>query len=139
MSHLHEPLLFERLRRSERILIAGAGGGFDIYAGLPLALCLRHQGKEVHLANLSFSYLGGTNASWLAPHVACVTPDVVGEDGYFPERTLARWLRGRGMPATVYALEKVGVRPMRKAYQALCDHLAPDSVVVVDGGTDILI
>ncbi|TMR93699.1 DUF1152 domain-containing protein [Nonomuraea basaltis] len=49
--------LSARLEASSRILVAGAGGGFDVYAGLPLALALREQGKEVHLANLSFSRL----------------------------------------------------------------------------------
>ena len=38
MFSLLEPPLFTRLRNARRILIAGAGGGFDIYAGLPLAL-----------------------------------------------------------------------------------------------------
>lgn len=32
----------------------GAGGGFDIYAGLPLALSLIHRNKRVQFANLSF-------------------------------------------------------------------------------------
>ena len=45
------------LGSAERVLVAGAGGGFDGYAGLPLALTLGRLGKEVHLANLSFSAL----------------------------------------------------------------------------------
>lgn len=49
--------LFARLDSAERILVAGAGGGFDIYAGLPVALSLLHQGKDVRLANLSRSAL----------------------------------------------------------------------------------
>ena len=39
---------------SENILIAGAGGGFDIYSGLPLYFHFHNQGKKVHLANYSF-------------------------------------------------------------------------------------
>ena len=54
MTNLFEPALLTRLKAAERILIAGAGGGFDIYAGLPIALALRAAGKEVHRANLSF-------------------------------------------------------------------------------------
>jgi len=38
---LSEPALFTRLKKADRMLIAGAGGGFDIYAGLPLAVALR--------------------------------------------------------------------------------------------------
>jgi hypothetical protein len=85
-----------------------------------------------------FSYLGGTTARWLAPHVATVTPDAEGEDRYFPERTLARWLKRNGFPSTVYAFEKVGVRRLTQAYRTLCTQLEIDAVVLVDGGTDIL-
>jgi len=37
------------------IFIAGAGGGFDVFSGLPLYFGLRAAGKKVTLANLSFS------------------------------------------------------------------------------------
>jgi len=138
MPSLAMPELFERLEGARNVLVAGAGGGFDVYAGLPIALHLMREGKNVSFANLTFSYLGGTTALRLTPHVAIVTPDVEGEDRYFPERTLARWLKSRGLPSTVYAFEKVGVRPLTEAYRTLCAHLAVDAVVLVDGGTDIL-
>jgi len=38
----------------------------------------------------------------------------------------------------VYALEKVGVAPLRRAWQALVERVDADAVVLVDGGTDIL-
>ncbi|GAB3876495.1 hypothetical protein GCM10029964_023510 [Kibdelosporangium lantanae] len=57
MFSLHEPPLFTRLAPASRVLVAGAGGGFDVYAGLPLAVGLTALGKEVHLANLSFADL----------------------------------------------------------------------------------
>ena len=44
-----------RLRDCERILVAGAGGGFDVLSGLPMAFALREQGKSVMLANLTFT------------------------------------------------------------------------------------
>ncbi len=55
MTTLHAHPLFDCLASARRILVAGAGGGFDVNAGLPLALSLMHQGKEVQLANLTFS------------------------------------------------------------------------------------
>ena len=116
---MHEPAIFKLLEGSRRVLVAGAGGGSDVYAGLPLAFMLREAGKEVVLANLSFSYLGGTTARRLAPAVACVTATTRGEENYFPEGTLARWLRARGESDVVYAFEKVGVRPLTAAYRAL--------------------
>ena len=70
---LLEPPLMSRLRRHDRILIAGAGGGFDVYAGLPLYVALRAAGRDVFLANLTFTYLGETDARYLAPHLALAT------------------------------------------------------------------
>ncbi|RVX47756.1 hypothetical protein EDD27_10705 [Nonomuraea polychroma] len=131
--------LSARLEASERILVAGAGGGFDVYAGLPLALALRDQGKEVHLANLSFSRLESLDIdAWLDEDVAVIGPDTASRDWYFPERALARWLDAQGLPATVYAFPKVGVRPLRAAYARLIGRLGVDTIVLVDGGTDIL-
>ncbi|WP_329494696.1 DUF1152 domain-containing protein [Kitasatospora herbaricolor] len=139
MTSLFEPQLLTRLLAADRILIAGAGGGFDVYAGLPLALALRQAGKEVHLANLSFSHLYGLDADvWLAPDVARIGPGTHSAEGYFPERTLARWLRLHGMPDTVWAFASVGVRPLRAAYRALVAELGIDAILLVDGGTDIL-
>lgn len=135
---LLEPPLLTRLGRHERILIAGAGGGFDVYAGLPLALALRRAGKQVSLANLTFTYLGETDATYLAPHLAVVTAATTGADRYFPERRLAEWLSEREQPSTIYTFEKVGVRPLRAAYARLVEELAIEAIVLVDGGTDIL-
>lgn len=139
MPSLAKPPLFEALAGARSVLIAGAGGGFDVYAGLPLAHALRGQRKQVHLANLSFSQLELLDFDvWFAPNVAAITPAVTGLDDYFPERTLASWLAANGMPSTVYALPRSGVQPLRAAYHALVEHLEVDAVVLVDGGTDIL-
>ncbi|GAA3198423.1 DUF1152 domain-containing protein [Dactylosporangium siamense] len=140
---------FEALDGAERILIAGAGGGFDVYAGLPLALSLRDEGRTVHLANLSIVNLYElARDDWLEPGIAAVTPDTAGFSDYFPERTLARWLAstrwsdGGGhlhqLPPTVYAFPRTGVRPLRSAYRRLAKRLRLDAIVLVDGGTDIL-
>ncbi|MCB1814680.1 MAG: DUF1152 domain-containing protein [Candidatus Competibacteraceae bacterium] len=138
MSTLRDNPILSRLADAQRIIVAGAGGGFDVYAGLPLALALHGAGKQVTLANLSFTYLRGTDATWLAPHICCVIANTKGEDRYFPERTLARWLVARGLEFPIFALEKVGVRRLRAAYQALAEHIQPDAIILVDGGTDIL-
>jgi hypothetical protein len=135
---LLEPPFIARLRRHERILIAGAGGGFDVYAGLPLYVALRAAGRQVFLANLTFTYLGETDARYLTPHLAVATVETTGGDRYFPERRLAEWLHDAGHPASVYVFEKVGVRPLRAAYEHLVRELGVGAVVLVDGGTDIL-
>ena len=116
----------------------GAGGGFDVYAGLPLYFALRAAGREVFLANLTFTYLGETDARYLAPHLAVGD---AGDDGRRPllPRAPAGRMAARGrVSAAVYAFEKVGVRPLRAAYRHLVGELDIDAVVLVDGGTDIL-
>jgi hypothetical protein len=127
------------LEQSQRILVAGAGGGFDVYAGLPVYARLRSLGKDVFLANLTFTYLGGTNARQVSRALYAVEPGTSGGDGYFPERTLARFLSGRGESVNVYAFDKLGVVPVREAYAHLVTSLALDAIVLVDGGTDILL
>lgn len=86
MFSLTEPAFFTRLRDARRVLVAGAGGGFDVYAGLPLALALASAGKEVHLANLSFADLHGLDLDvWPAPDVAAVRPETAARGDYFPD------------------------------------------------------
>jgi hypothetical protein len=137
---LATPPLFTALAPARSVLVAGAGGGFDVYAGLPLAIALWRTGVQVHLANLSFSQLELLDHdAWVADNVAAVTPETVSPDEYFPERALAQWLAAQDLPSTVYAFPKVGVQPLRAAYQHLVEHLGIDAVVLVDGGTDILL
>jgi hypothetical protein len=44
----------------------------------------------------------------------------------------------QGQPSTVHAFPRIGARPLREAYRALVRHLGVDAIVLVDGGTDIL-
>lgn len=127
------------VERSQRVLVAGAGGGFDVYAGLPIYERLRSLGKQVFLANLSFVSLGSTNAQALTRALYAVEPTTTGADLYFPERILAEFLSRRGQNVTVYAFEKLGVAPVREGYTHLVQSLDLDAIVLVDGGTDILL
>jgi hypothetical protein len=129
---------FDRLAGARRVLIAGAGGGFDVFAGVPLYAALRAQQKEVFLANLSFTYLGGTDAKIVTLGLQEVRSTTRGEERYFPELRLAQWLASRGEDDRVFAFEKMGVTPMRRAYDVLVRQLDVDAIVLIDGGTDIL-
>jgi len=127
------------LEASQNILIAGAGGGFDVYTGLPMYERLRSLGKRVYLANLSFTYLGGTSARPLTPALYAVDKTTTGEDMYFPERTLASFLSSRtGDHVTVYAFDRMGVAAIREGYRHLVQSLSLDAIILADGGTDIL-
>ncbi|ANZ39485.1 hypothetical protein BBK82_28990 [Lentzea guizhouensis] len=133
MSSLARPPLFARLEPARTVLVAGAGGGFGVFAGIPLGVALRDQGKRVHHANLTFTEPDRLDA-WVEPGLAAIAPDTTGEDAYFPERELTRFLGD-----TVHAFPRTGVRPLRAAYRTLVRRLGVDAVVLVDGGADILL
>ncbi len=129
---------FAELEQARTVLIAGAGGGFDVFSGLPLSFALKAAGKQVHLANLSFSHLDAATGRRLAPAALEVTADSQVTASYFPEYHLCRWFRRQGEEVAVHCLDRTGFLPLREAYQALATHLRPDTVVLVDGGTDSL-
>jgi hypothetical protein len=129
----------ERLESSERILLAGAGGGFDIFCGLPLYFALRKAGKEVHLASLSFSALSATKAKQLSPALFKVCADTAHSNDYFPEVYLSNWFReSEKKEVPVYCFTQSGVQPLATAYKVLVEKLNLDAIVLIDGGTDSL-
>jgi hypothetical protein len=129
---------FEKLESAQTVLLAGAGGGFDFFCGLPLYEMLRRAGKTVYLANLSFSDIMGAQGKMHSPTLLEVTADTLGNERYFPELHFCRWMRGRGEEVSVYAFEVEGVVPLRENYEILVEKLKPDAIVLVDGGTDSL-
>jgi hypothetical protein len=126
------------VENSQCALVAGAGGGFDVYAGLPIYERLRSLGKTVFLANLSFVSLGATSAQALTQALYAVEPTTTGQDLYLPERTLAQFLSRQRENVTIYAFEKLSVAPIREGYAHLVELLGLDAIILVDGGTDIL-
>jgi len=136
MDELRLPFAVEN---SQNVLVAGAGGGFDVYAGLPIYERLRSLGKKVFLANLSFVSLGTTSAQALTQALYVVGPTTTGQDLYFPERSLAQFLSRPGESVGIYAFEQLGVAPIREGYTQLVQSLGLDAIVLVDGGTDILL
>ncbi|WP_395743197.1 DUF1152 domain-containing protein [Prosthecobacter sp.] len=128
---------FTQLEPAKNVLIAGAGGGFDVFAGLPLFFWLRSQGKTVHLANWSFSDLSFCENKPL-PQLSVVRGNTSGSSEYFPEKYLAQWLESEGQDTPIHALQPGGVRPVRAAYEWLAATLNFDTLILIDGGTDIL-
>ena len=130
---------FKALKPAQRVLIAGAGGGFDVFSGLPIYFNLRAAGKEVFLANLSFSNLSRPGVGrQITPALVEVTADSEGSESYFPEKHLSAWFRQHGREVPVYSFHRTGPKPIIEAYAALAADLKIDTVVLVDGGTDSL-
>jgi hypothetical protein len=130
---------FSELEGSRNILIAGAGGGFDVFCGLPLFFWLKRAGRTVHLANLSFTELGFCDGERPVPSLVRVLAKTTGgSHDYFPEAYLASWLAARVGETPIYAIERRGVRPVLAAYEWMVQSLRPDTLILVDGGTDSL-
>jgi hypothetical protein len=138
---LNLPIL-DLVASCRNLLIAGMGGGFDIFCGLPLYLELRERGQRVHLANLSFSpFLQRAQGSTrLSPSLVGVTAAHKGVTIYFPELDLARWFaERRGEEVTVWGFANRGGHQMLQDYRTLVRHLELDGILLVDGGFDALI
>ena len=142
---LNLPIL-DKLADSKNILIAGCGGGFDVFCGLPIYFTLREMGKSVHLANYSFSSLGIvahycntiTLESTLLEGATADIPDDL-QLGYYPEGYLSRWFRDvDGNPTPIWMFSKVGPAILLKLYQILIEHLKIDAIILLDGGVDSL-
>ncbi|GGO30481.1 DUF1152 domain-containing protein [Deinococcus humi] len=131
------PPIFHKLEQAQTILLVGAGGGFDLFCGLPLYFALRAQGKHVVLANLSFSSLDLSNARLLGEALYEVRAQTQADLRYFPELHLARWL-AQTDAVPVYAFARTGVQPLLRAYQQLTELYGVDTVILIDGGTDSL-
>jgi hypothetical protein len=126
------------LSPAKTVLIAGAGGGFDVAHGIPLYLWLRSLGKQVVLANLSFSALSFTENVEICPDTYQITENSAEVD-YFPEKRILEWLRDRNESPAIYGFScKMGVAPLRRAYAEIIARHAVDSIVLIDGGTDSL-
>jgi len=120
--------LAEALAGKKRILLAGAGGGYDLLGAVPLYVALSASGeREVHLASLSFTYLNGLDGAIQQrryPNLYEVPALAATPDAYCPEAWLASWLSAAlGRTQSVWSFEKTGVRPLERAYRHLIERL----------------
>lgn len=138
---LNLPML-DRLAGCKSILIAGAGGGFDVFAGLPIYFTLRDLGYTVHLANYSFCdfVIAHAFSQPVVLHDGLVIgarPPVDAPLPYYAEGYLSRWFQEvRHEDVTVWMFAKTGVEPLVEGYAALTQHLGTDALILVDGGVD---
>jgi len=132
--------IFDQLTRCNNLLIAGMGGGFDLFCGLPVYFELQRRGQTVHLANFSFSDIETLkDGIRLSPTLVGVNAQQRDFAIYFPEFHLAQWFaEKRGQDITIWCFHKTGARPLLENYRLLVEHLSIDSILLIDGGVDSL-
>lgn len=145
MMKLNLPIL-DQLQDSKNILVAGCGGGFDVFCGLPIYFTLRDMGYTVHLANYSFTPVPivahycntiTLESTLLEGATADIPTDL--QLGYYPEGYLSRWfLEDRQEEIPIWMFAKVGPAMLTKLYQQLVAHLDIDAIILLDGGVDSL-
>ena len=142
---LNLPIL-DQLSNCKSLLIAGMGGGFDIFCGLPIFFELQHQiSGKIHLANLTFSNVVFSKAANLQG-LTILSPTLVGVHSttqelpvYFPELYLSQWFKEqRDEDVTLWCFKKTGVVNLLANYQILIKHLNIDGILLIDGGIDSL-
>ena len=131
----------DSLKQCDNLLIAGMGGGFDIFCGLPIYFELTKMGKKVHLANLSFSNIEDLKSTVkLTDTLAEVTSEISEESPYFPEKYLSEWFKEKhNKRQGIWCFHKTGAIDLVSNYQKLIAHLSIDGILLIDGGVDSLI
>lgn len=122
------------------VLVAGMGGGFDVFCGLPIFFELRRRGYTAHLANVSFSALPEyKEGEWLSQTLVGIGPAPQETSGYHPERFLARWFRDSlGEDRTLWCLDPGGAQTLADDFRRIVARLNIDAIVLIDGGMDSL-
>ena len=133
--------IIDHLESCNNILIAGMGGGFDVFCGLPIYFKLKNSKKDVHLANFSFSdvsnFSKGLRLSETLVGVDSEYDDLIFN---FPEIHLSRWFKEkRNEDVTIWCFQKTGTDPLLDNYKLLIEHLNIDTILLIDGGVDSLV
>lgn len=127
------------LAPGSNILVAGAGGGFDVICAMPVILSLRKAGHNVELANYSFTFLSKIRDA-LNPMDSLYgvnSSSKLTASDYCPEIHLARWWKNEfGEDKTIWCYSGVGVKPLSQIFQALEERLKLDAILILDGGVD---
>eukprot|EP01035_Chromulina_nebulosa_P060300 gene60300-82506_t len=135
MQQLNQIPFFQEIEESQNILLAGAGGGFDIFSGIPLYFNLKKQGKNVTIANFSFTWLHDTSSLQVFPNCFKVNGNDFDNSGrnYFPEKYLSQWFGLQGEKVDIFGFSRTGINPLKDAYKYLIKTYNIDTVILVDG------
>ena len=137
---LNLPLL-NQLSNCKNLLIAGMGGGYDVFCGLPIYFELKKHGVNAHLANFSFSDIESVDSgNRLSKTLVGITRKQERVFPYFPELHLVHWFKEkRNEDITIWCFHKTGAAPLTENYRIIAEDLSLYGILLVDGGVDSLV
>lgn len=134
--------LVDTLRDKNNILIAGIGGGFDVYGGIPLYYTLQKLGKQIFLANYSFTDFNTAiqcGASVINQNLLLANNNFEDTDVYYPEGHLSKFFKiGLNQDVPIYMFAKTGTNPLTNSYEYIINQHNIDYIILIDGGVDSL-
>lgn len=146
---LRQPI-FDEIDSSSSILLVGNGGGYDCFHTLPLYFYIQHIGKQVNIANMSFSELKQCDAEILSQQNNIARSTVLYKFNadtettssgtpahhFVPEKYLSMWFREvHCSEVPIYTFLRRGVIPLSHGYQVLINMLNIDLIILVDAGS----
>ncbi len=155
----------QQILAQDNVLIAGIGGGYDVFTGLPIYFRLKKMGKTVHLANFTFTstdklqtyptltptcyqVTSTLGSLWQAnmiedpPTWLLKQMNITKEEYLKPLQRTATYFPEYYLSEslngeTIWTIDDVGGIPsLQDAYTTLVQHLGVECIVLVDGGYD---
>jgi len=156
------PFVQKLTQSSKNLLLAGMGGGYDVFTAIPLYFELLGQGGFGNLVLSNFSFTENLRVkcdgvgTWLTNECLEVRYSdyvKVGKDhnyderlgfpqNYFPEFHLSKWFHDAhslDVPVYTYPVDTSTVSDMCGAFNALMDKYSLDTLVLIDAGVDSLL
>ena len=131
-----------KLRQAKNVLILGMGGGYDVFAGIPIHSSLQKMGVNVHLGNYTHSpWDTMSNFTEVVPMTnTCVgvTGNIHSASENFPEMYLSSYFKeAKGLDVNVWTFKRdQTLKEYTNSLNTLVRHLDIGAILLVDGGVD---
>jgi len=136
---LNLPIL-EQVSNCKSLLIAGIGGDYDVFCGLPNYFELKQCCMNVHLGNFSFSDIArAQNSIKLSPTLVGITADHEDICPSSTEFSVSHWFQEKlNESVPIWSFHMTGAEPLSENYQIPANYLNLDGILEIDGGVDSL-
>jgi len=130
------------LKKAKNVLILGMGGGYDVFAGIPLYFTLQKMGINVHLGNYTHTpwdtMSDFTETIPMTSTCVGVTGNIKSASANFPEMYLSGWFKDtKELDVNVWTFKRDNtIAEYTNSLNILVKHLDLGAILLVDGGVD---